>query len=109
MNGHNRHVRVHSRAEMMALRARTVPSRTLSTEAAAPNRTPSFCHPFYLLSAAISVAHVLAHVTRKREKINKSHMRLGAVDRLPVANTFHLELKLNLSPAVSARSYANET
>lgn len=46
-------------------RAHTVPNRT---EAAATNRTPSFCHPLYPLSAAVSVAHVLAHVTRKRRK-----------------------------------------
>lgn len=49
-------------------RAHMVLSPTLGTEAAATNRTPSFCHPFYPLSAVISVAHVLAHVTRKREK-----------------------------------------
>lgn len=48
-------------------------SQTFGTEAAATNRTPSFCHSFYPLSAAISVAHVLAHVTRKREKKRRNH------------------------------------
>lgn len=88
---------------------RTQPPRSCAQPGRDDGSEGSHGSEFYLLSAAISVAHVLAHVTRKREKINKSHMRLGAVDRLPVANTFHLELKLNLSPAVSARSYANET
>lgn len=48
----------------------------------------------------ITTAHMLGHATTTKRAPHMAVME--AVDSLPVANTFHLESKLNLSPAVSA-------
>lgn len=39
------------------------------------NRTPSFCHPFYLLIVVAATAHMLGHARKQKKKESKSHIR----------------------------------